>query len=55
MTGAIERLPVAPSSPRKALDDLMRSGVIYSPRRGYLDFTVPQCSKFVRRSYPFDA
>jgi hypothetical protein len=35
-------------------DDLMRSAVIYSPRRGYLDSTVPHCAKFVRRSYPFD-
>lgn len=36
-------------------DDLMRSAVIYSPRRGYVDFTVPHCAKFVRRNYPFDA
>jgi hypothetical protein len=36
-------------------DDLMRSAVIHSPRRGYLDFTVPHCSTFVRRNYPFDA
>jgi hypothetical protein len=36
-------------------DDLMRSAVIYSPRRGYLDFTVPHCARFVRRHCPFDA
>jgi hypothetical protein len=36
-------------------DDLMRSAVIYSPRRGYLDFTVPHCARFLRRNYPFDA
>jgi hypothetical protein len=36
-------------------DDLMRSAVIYSPRRGYLDFTVPRFARFVRRHYPFDA
>jgi hypothetical protein len=35
-------------------DNLMRSAVIYSPRRGYVDFTVPHCAKFVRRNYPFD-
>ncbi|MBV8430139.1 MAG: hypothetical protein JO244_03190 [Solirubrobacterales bacterium] len=35
-------------------DDLMRSAVVYSPRRGYLDFTVPHCARFLRRSYPFD-
>jgi hypothetical protein len=35
-------------------DDLMRSAVVYSPCRGYLDFTVPHCAKFVRRNYPLD-
>jgi hypothetical protein len=34
-------------------DDLMRSAVIYSPRRGHVDFTVPHCARFVRRHYPF--
>ncbi|HUB35874.1 MAG TPA: ATP-binding protein [Solirubrobacteraceae bacterium] len=33
-------------------DDLMRSAVIYSPRRGLVDFTVPHCAAYVRRSYP---
>ena len=36
-------------------DDLMRSAVVYSPRRGYLDFTVPHCARFVRRHYPLAA
>jgi hypothetical protein len=36
-------------------DDLMRSAIIYSPRRGYIDFTVPHCARFVRRHYPIDA
>jgi len=35
-------------------DDLMRGAIVYSPRRGYLDFTVPHCAEFVRRNYPFD-
>jgi hypothetical protein len=35
-------------------DELMRSAVIYSPRRGYIDFTVPHCARFVRRHYPFE-
>jgi hypothetical protein len=35
-------------------DDLMRGAVIYAPRRGYVDFTVPHCARFVRRHYPFD-
>jgi AAA ATPase domain len=33
-------------------DELMRSAVIYSPRRGLVDFTVPHCAAFVRRRYP---
>lgn len=36
-------------------DDLMRSAIIFSPRRGYVDFTVPHCARFLRRHYPFDA
>ena len=36
-------------------DDLMRSAIIYAPRRGYVDFTVPHCADFLRRNYPFDA
>ncbi|HZE04479.1 MAG TPA: hypothetical protein VE127_04595, partial [Solirubrobacteraceae bacterium] len=35
-------------------DDLMRSAVIYSARRGYVDFTVPHSARFVRRHYPFE-
>ena len=35
-------------------DELMRSAVIYAPRRGYVDFTVPHCATFVRRHYPFE-
>lgn len=34
-------------------DELMRTAVIYAPRRGYVDFTVPHCAQFVRRNYPF--
>ncbi|MFL5818412.1 MAG: AAA family ATPase [Conexibacter sp.] len=33
-------------------DALIASAVIYSPRRGYVDFTVPHCASFVRRRYP---
>ena len=35
-------------------NDLMRSAVIYSPRRGYVDFTVPYCASLLRRNYPFE-
>jgi hypothetical protein len=36
-------------------EELMRSAVIYAPRRGFVDFTVPHCARFVRRNYPFAA
>jgi len=45
--------PVVEASLSPLRDDLMRSAIIYSPRRGYLDFTVPHCARFVRRHYPF--
>ena len=35
-------------------DALIDSAVIYAPRRGYVDFTVPHCAAFVRRRYPLD-
>jgi hypothetical protein len=35
-------------------DALINSAVIYAPRRGYVDFTVPHCASFVRRRYPLD-
>jgi AAA ATPase domain len=35
-------------------DALIGSAVIYAPRRGYVDFTVPHCGSFVRRRYPLD-
>ena len=34
-------------------DELMRAAVIYAPRRGFVDFTVPHCARFVRRNYPY--
>ncbi|HET6510474.1 MAG TPA: hypothetical protein VFG42_27005 [Baekduia sp.] len=33
--------------------ELMRAAVIYAPRRGVVDFTVPHCADFVRRNYPY--
>jgi hypothetical protein len=33
-------------------DALIDSAVIYAPRRGYVDFTVPHCASYVRRRYP---
>jgi hypothetical protein len=35
-------------------DVLINSAVVYAPRRGYIDFTVPHCASFVRRRYPLD-
>jgi hypothetical protein len=37
------------------LDELTARALLYSPRFGYVDFTVPQYDQFLRRRYPFDA
>jgi hypothetical protein len=34
-------------------DELLRAAVIYAPKRGFVDFTVPHCARFVRRNYPY--
>jgi AAA ATPase domain len=47
----LERKPTSLSPVR---DELMRNAVIYSPKRGMVDFTVPHCGAFVRRRYPLD-
>jgi hypothetical protein len=41
-----------PSSLTRTRDALLRSSIIYAPRRGQVDFTVPRCAAFVRRRYP---
>jgi hypothetical protein len=52
--GAVaELLGRATTSLSPVRDGLMRSAVIYAPRRGHVDFTVPHCAPFVRRHYPF--
>lgn len=52
-TTAIARiLSSPPSSLTRTRDGLLRSSVIYAPRRGQVDFTVPHCAAFVRRRYP---
>jgi hypothetical protein len=33
-------------------DDLLNGAVIYAPKRGFVDFTVPHCGAYVRRRYP---
>ena len=40
-----------PTSLSMVRNELMRSAVIYSPRRGEVDFTVPHCAAFIRRRY----
>ena len=54
-TAAIaERLGRAIGSVSPLRDALVANAVIYAPRRGYVDFTVPHCAAFVRRRYPLD-
>jgi hypothetical protein len=38
------------TSPQR--DSLIKKGLIYSPDRGQVDFTVPKFSPFMRRCYP---
>lgn len=35
-------------------DALIKEALIYSPERGKLDFTVPQCAAYLRRVHPID-
>lgn len=35
-------------------DDLKNRAIIYAPRRGEVDFTVPHCADFIRRHHPLD-
>jgi hypothetical protein len=44
-----------PTSLSPVRDELMRSAVIYAPKRGLVDFTVPHCAAFIRRRYPAQA
>jgi hypothetical protein len=38
------------ASPQR--DVLIDNAVIYAPRHGFVDFTVPHCAAFIRRRYP---
>jgi hypothetical protein len=35
-------------------DALIKEALIYSPERGKLDFTVPQCAAYMRRVHPIE-
>jgi hypothetical protein len=35
-------------------DSLLRKDLIWSPRRGLVDFTVPQFAQYIRRNHPLD-
>lgn len=49
-TAAIaERLGLDPSSASPTRDQLLKANLVYSPRRGYLEFTVPHSADYVRR------
>ncbi len=41
-----------PSSLTRTREELLRSSIIYAPRRGQVDFTMPHCAAFLRRRYP---
>lgn len=44
---ALDRDPQAPSGIR---DRLIKASLIYAPRRGEVDFTVPMCADYIRRT-----
>lgn len=35
-------------------DSLIQKGLIYSPRRGQLDYTVPLFAEYLRENYPLE-
>lgn len=49
------RLGRTPKSVSPQRDALISNAVIYVPRRGLVDFTVPHCGAFIRRRYPLSA
>ncbi len=55
--GSVASVPAQPEpGPCPALspqrDALIGNAVIYAPRHGLIDFTVPHCGAFIRRRYP---
>jgi AAA ATPase domain len=46
------RLGRLPKSVSPLRDALIGNAVVYAPRHGFLDFTVPHCAAFIRRRYP---
>jgi AAA ATPase domain len=52
-TSAIaERLGRGAKSLSPVRDELIGAAIIYAPKYGYVDFTVPHCGSFARRRYP---
>jgi len=52
-SGAVAaRLGRTPKSVSPQRDALITGAVIYAPRHGLIDFTVPHCGAFIRRRYP---
>jgi hypothetical protein len=49
------RLKRTPKSVSPQRDALISAAVIYAPRHGLVDFTVPHCGAFIRRRYPLAA
>ena len=50
-----ERLGRSQSYTSAPRDSLIKKGLVYSPDRGQVDFTVPKFSPFMRRRYPLAA
>jgi hypothetical protein len=53
---AVSQAYGAQSTTRTSLqrDGLIKKGLIWSPRRGHVAFTVPRFAEFIREFYPLD-
>jgi hypothetical protein len=52
-TGDVARaLGRDPASVSALRSRLLKAGLIYAPRRGEVDFTVPRCADYIRRTFP---
>jgi hypothetical protein len=42
------------SSTSEPRDGLLKKDLIWNPRRGFVDFTVPHFAQYIRRNHPLD-
>lgn len=47
------KVALEPAEIQREIGELIRKALLYSPRFGYVGFTVPHYDRFLRRTYPF--